>query len=345
MDLKKLKEIFELNKQPDFRYNQVVDFYFKNPVTSWDEVSVVSKELRLILNKEVSFSCVELKNSYETDDVIKCVFIMKDGGHMVESVIMKHSDDRRTLCLSCQAGCPMGCYFCATGTMGLKKNLSASEIVDMAREAQIELSKRGEFLTNVVYMGMGEPLANYQAVKESLQILHDQFGLGWRRLSVSTCGIVPKIMEFAKDFPQVNLAISLHAPTDEKRSKMMPINDRFEIEKLMKVSEEYAKATNRKIFFEYLVIDGFNDTKEDAIEINKLFKNHLYHLNLIRFHATSAVKESYGVTWKAPTRKRMDDFLAELDKLGISYTLRRSFGERIDAACGMLALAEQKSII
>ncbi len=342
MDIKQLTTFFTQQGAPAFRLKQTLTLYYQQPITSWDEVSVLPVAMRAELAQHVLFTTVTLIDSFETDDVVKCVFELGEGGHKVEAVIMKHKDDRRTLCLSCQAGCPMACNFCATGTLGLQKNLSAGEMVDIVRAAQQVLRQRGEYITNIVYMGMGEPFANYAAVKESLHLIHDYFDIGWRKISVSTCGIVPKILEFAKDFPQVNLAISLHAANDEKRSRMMPINDRFSIELLMKTCREYIELTNRKIFFEYLVIDEFNDTIQDARELAQLLNHPLYHLNLIRFHATDAVRTTYGVAWKAPTRERLQAFMDELERLRVPVTLRRSFGERIDAACGMLALKHNR---
>ena len=232
----------------------------------------------------------------------------------------------------------MGCTFCATGTMGLKKNLTPYEIIDMVVLVQTELHKRDEEVTNVVYMGMGEPLATYPAVKESLQMLHDKVGLGWRKITVSTSGIPDKIVTFAKDFPQVNLAISLHAAINDKRSKLMPINKRFSVQEVMKAAHEYIKITNRKIFFEYLVIDGFNDGEDDVVALKEILKHKLFHLNLIRFHETDAVKAAYGVKWRAPSRERLNAFMTALTRAGLILTLRRSFGEGLDAACGMLAL-------
>ena len=175
--------------------------------------------------------------------------------------------------------------------MGLKKNLTAYEMTDMVREVNIFLAQRSEKITNVVYMGMGEPFANYAPVKKSIEILHDPklFGLGWRKITVSTSGVAHMIPRFAKDFPQVNLAISLHAFDNTKRSQLMPINDRFPVEVLMKECREYVESTNRKLFFEYLVIENFNDRPEDVLGLKKLLNHPLYHLNLIRFHATEAV--------------------------------------------------------
>lgn len=343
MNLKQLQTILEKAGEKPFRYKQAVNFYFTSDARSWDDVSVLGKDIRAKLAAALPFCLVTVKKQVESDDVIKFVFKLAESDHLVESVVMKHNDGRRTICLSCQAGCAMGCYFCATGTMGLQKNLSAYEIIDMVREVNIFLQRRGEHVSNVVFMGMGEPFTNYPAVRESLHVLHDHIGLGWRKLTISTCGIVPKIMEFAKDFPQVNLAISLHAATNEKRSKLMPVNTKFPLEMLMPACRAYVETTGRKLFFEYLVIEGFNDQMEDVRALSRLLDHPLYHLNLIRFHATSATQSKYGIAWKAPTRASLDTFMKQIEETGISYTLRRSFGERIDAACGMLALAESKN--
>ena len=320
MEIKQLQLLLNEHQQPSFRMKQILDWYYGGNAQSWNEATMLPASLREVLTQDVPFTTSSFEDAVESDDVIKFVFKLTDGGEMVEAVIMKHDDGRRTLCLSSQAGCPMGCYFCATGTLKLKKNLTASEMLDIVRYIAVELSNRDEEITNIVYMGMGEPFSNYEAVKESIQLIHDYFEIGWRKISVSTCGIVPMIKRFAKDFPQVNLAISIHAATDEKRSQMMPINDNFDIATLMKACEDYVKETNRKIFFEYLVIDGFNDKPEDAVALKKILNNKLYHLNLIRFHATEAVSSTYG----------------------IPFTLRRSFGEPVDAACGMLALKNRK---
>lgn len=346
MDLKKLEDIFIELKQPAYKMSQVVDSYFQKPVTKWSEVKGLSKDLINTLESKLPFSTVEKVHETEASDVIKFLFKILDGGELVEAVVMKHSDDRRTLCLSCQAGCPMGCYFCATGTMGLKKNLTAFEMIDMVREVNVFLAKRKEKITNVVYMGMGEPFANYLPVKESIQMLHDPkyFGIGWRKITVSTCGVAHMIARFADDFPQVNLAISLHAADNIKRSQLMPVNDRFPIQQLMKECRLYVEKTHRKLFFEYLVIENFNDLPEDVKGLRKLLDHHLYHLNLIRFHATEAVSEKYSKDWKAPSREALKSFVDQLSATGLSLTLRRSFGEKIDAACGMLAIKNQKKI-
>jgi len=347
MNLQLLQDTLAEIGAPKFRYQQIVDYYFQSLPSSWQDVSIIDKKLRTELESKVPFSLVELKDWYETNDVLKFVFKLNSNNEFIEAVVMKHSDGRHTLCLSCQSGCPMGCTFCATGTLGLKKNLNEFEIIDQVREVARILSGRKESITNVVYMGMGEPFANYEFVRRSIHILHDpkMFNIGWRKITVSTSGVIPKIMEFAQEFPQVNLAISLHAATEEKRTQLMPINKTHSLAKLMKACREYVEFTKRKLFFEYLVIDGFNDTDQDVEDLNKLLNHPLYHLNLIRFHATSAVEEAYGVHWKAPSREHLDEFMKKLELKKITVTLRRSFGEKIDAACGMLALNQKNKVL
>lgn len=356
MNLNLLKEKLAELGAPGFRYSQIVDYYFQSLPATWQDFSILPSDLREKLANEVPFSLVELVDLNRTDEVVKFVFKLKTSGELIEAVLMNHSDGRHTLCLSCQSGCAMACTFCATGTMGMKKNLTEFEIIDQVREVSRILKEsasanatanqgKNETITNVVYMGMGEPFANYAAVKKSIEMLHDPkiLGIGWRRITVSTSGIVPKIEEFTKDFPQVNLAISLHAADDEKRTKLMPINKTFPLAKLMKACRAYVDFTKRKLFFEYLVIDGFNDTDEDVENIYNLLNHPLFHLNLIRYHATEAVAEKYGVDFKAPSRTSLDRFMKALEGHGISLTLRRSFGEGIDAACGMLALKQAKT--
>lgn len=345
MNLKLLQEALVEIGAPKFRYQQIVDYYFKSLPSSWEDVLIIGKDLRVQLAEKVPFSMVELKDWYETNDVLKFVFRLKSNNEFIEAVVMKHSDGRRTLCLSCQSGCPMACTFCATGTLGLKKNLNEDEIIDQVREVARILSGRKESINNIVYMGMGEPFANYEFVRRSIHILHDpeKFNIGWRKITVSTSGVINKIMDFAKEFPQVNLAISLHAAIDDKRTQLMPINKIHPLDKLMRACREYVEFTKRKIFFEYLVIDGFNDTDEDVEAINKVLNHPLYHLNLIRFHATTAVEEAYGVNWKAPSREQLESFMKKLELKKIPVTLRRSFGEKIDAACGMLALKQKNN--
>lgn len=342
MNITALTTYFTEANLPKFRLKQTIDYFIAHTPKKWVEVSVLPKDLREKLAQELPLYTVTLNLINESSDVIKFLFDLPDTKESIEAVIMKHEDGRRTLCLSCQAGCPMGCTFCATGTLGLKKNLSADEMFDTVLLVNQFLSDRKETTTNIVYMGMGEPFVNYQAVKESLQRIHDALDIGWRKFSVSTSGIIPRIKEFAKDFPQVNLAISLHAASEEKRTQLMPINKQFPLADLMDACKTYVETTNRKIFFEYLVIAGFNDTNEDVKALRHLMRNPLYHVNLIRFHATDAVANTYHVHWRAPSREELEIFKEKLNKAHIIYTLRKSFGETIDAACGMLALKNQK---
>lgn len=257
----------------------------------------------------------------------------------------------------------MNCSFCATGKSGFKRNLTAEEIVDQVLFFARLLNKKQERVTNVVYMGMGEPMNNYDNVMASIRSLNDKDGmnLGARHISVSTCGIVPGIKKFAKEELQVNLAISLHAADDKTRSRLMPVNAAYPIAKLMKAVAEYAAATKRKVMFEYILISGVNDSDEHARSLAALIgKNKLYHVNLIKYHETPAPLEvrttkdkSAGVNddllltgsakagaspvFRAPARERLDRFFDILKKSGVSCTFRVSFGEDIAGACGQLA--------
>ncbi|MBI3671222.1 radical SAM protein [Candidatus Azambacteria bacterium] len=304
-------------------------------------------------------------------DTVK--LLLKTGdGNFIETVLMKHipsvksqredATGRNTVCISSQAGCPMACSFCATGKMGLKRNLTSEEIVDQVLHFARLLKKENEKVhpvrsrahasgaspsgtagaatsngvNNIVFMGMGEPFHNYDNVMEAVRTLNDKdgFNLGVRHISISTCGVVPAIKRFADEKTQVNLAISLHAPNDEVRNKIMPVNRAYNMKKLLEAVDYYIKKTNRKVMFEYILIDGINDSKENAEELAKIMKKKLYHVNLIKYHDTGVYKTS-------PKEKR-HDFFDILKKAGVSATFRISFGEDIDAACGQLSTKENE---
>jgi len=346
MDIINLEKFLKDKGEKDYRLKQVKKAVFVDLVNDWDEATALSKELREKLKERLHISSLELLKLLESKnkDSTKAVFKLKDG-NIIETVLMKHlnakEDDakagRNTICVSSQAGCAMGCGFCATGKMGLKRNLTSEEIVDQvlffARWLTSDVKARPcHKVNNVVFMGMGEPFLNYDNTIQAIRILNDKdgFNLGIRHISVSTCGIIPGIEKFADENLQVNLAISLHAADDKTRSKLMPINKKYPLAELMKAVDDYIKKINRKVMFEYLLIDGVNDRAEDAKNLAKLMKNSLYHINLIKYHDTSSgLKPS-------PQAKRTQFFDA-LKKLGVSATFRISFGEDILAACGQLA--------
>lgn len=341
MDIINLEKYLVEKGEKDYRLKQIKKAVFCDLINDWDEATALSKELREVLKKEFPILSLELLNLLESKnkDSIKSIFRLKDG-NIIETVLMRHlntkEDDaksgRNTVCISSQAGCAMNCGFCATGKMGLKRNLISEEIIDQVLFFARWLKKESQAVNNIVFMGMGEPFLNYDNTIQAIRILNDKdgFNLGIRHISVSTCGIPPGIEKFADENFQANLAVSLHAADDKTRSKLMPINDTYPLAFLMKAVDDYIKKTNRKVMFEYLLIDGINDRPEDAVNLAKLIKNSLYHVNLIKYHDT-------GGDLKPSSQAKRTQFFDILKKLGVSVTFRVSFGEDILAACGQLA--------
>jgi len=333
MDSILLKQALKASGEKPFRFKQVRAAFFGRLISDWDEATDLPAGLRATLKKDVPISTAEPidQASSKRGDTTKTLSRLADG-NLIETVLMRHRDGRNTVCVSSQAGCAMKCTFCATGKSGFKRNLTADEIVDQVLHYARLLKKDDAHVANVVFMGMGEPMHNYDAVMEAVRTLNSEDGLeiGSRRISISTCGIVPGIHRLAVEPLQLNLAISLHAPNEALRSKLMPVNAAYPLGRLMDAVRSYVEATNRRVLFEYLLIDGVNDTPELADELARLLAgNHLYHVNLIRFHRTGGFSPS--------PRERRDAFLARLKARGISATHRVSFGEDIRAACGQLA--------
>ena len=266
----------------------------------------------------------------------KGLFRLHDGNE-VEAVLMEHWGDRSTVCISSQAGCAYACTFCSTGQAGYTRNLSAVEIFDQARFFARELATRGKKVTNVVFMGQGEPFANYAAVMDAVRLLNDPsgFGLGHRHITISTVGLVPQIAAFGDEGIQVNLAISLHAPTDTQRASIMPVNRRYPLAALMDACARYAAKTKRKIFFEYVMLEGVNDDDASAAALAKLMRGHLYHVNLIPFNATP------DAPLRGTAEARIRAFQQTLDRAGVATTVRTPMGRDIAAACGQLRAETQ----
>jgi 23S rRNA (adenine2503-C2)-methyltransferase len=280
-------------KQPAFRLKQVKEAYFHTLASSWDEVTTFPKNLRDEAAKEFPWNELTIVQVQESPqgDTVKTLFACQDG-KKIETVLMRHEDERDTVCISSQVGCAMACTFCATGTMGLKRNLTAEEIVEQVVQVQRWLKKHDSRVSNVVFMGMGEPMHNYDEVMRSIKVMNSEEGLhiGARRISISTCGVVPGILRLADEPYQVNLAISLHSATDEIRSRIMPVNKAYPLAKLRAALEVYMEKTNRKIMFEYLLLKGINDREVDAIALAKWLGEdcRLFHVNLIKYHETEA---------------------------------------------------------
>jgi 23S rRNA (adenine2503-C2)-methyltransferase len=335
MDIEKLKNILEERNEPKYRFNQIYKSVFSDLIFDFDQMTNISKDLREILKKEISPFSLNLKTIQRGREVDKALFELQDKNH-IETVLMKHNYDRKTVCISSQVGCPLGCKFCATGKMGFIRNLNYQEIVDQVLFfAKEEKDKK----MNIVFMGMGEPLLNYDNVIKAIKILNDKegFNLGIRSISISTAGIIPGIKKLMEENLQINLAISLNNPDEKKRTEIMPVNEQYPLDSLMKTAKEYVKKTNKKVFFEYILLEKINDDQDSLNKLINLFKNEpLFHINLIRYNDTST-------QFKAPSTKVIENFKQELEKNNINVTLRHSFGKEINAACGQLSTTYAQS--
>lgn len=339
-----IKQVLLANGEPNYRFGQVCSFIFKEPVKKYSEIFNISKKLRDDLITALGTDeILSLKKLHEVsgDQVKKFLFSTNDG-ERIESVLMYYKpqkEDRRkdfhiSLCVSTQVGCAMGCKFCTTGNLvGLKRNLSADEIVDQI----LYFKKEGIEIDSVFFSGMGEPFANPN-IFDALNMLigKDYLGMSARKFSISTVGIVPKIQELTEKFPQVNLALSLHFPTNDLRLKYMPVNKAFDLDKVMDTLKNHVVKTNRKVFIAYVMLKDVNDSLEYAqhlVNLIKAQKEHayLFHVNLIEFHKGST-KEFF----ECSTKEQINLFKEYLNKNGISVTIRKNFGEEIEAACGQL---------
>jgi len=351
MDIEKLKNILEKNNQPTFRLGQIQKAIFADGVSSFAEISTIAKDLRELLEKEMKILSFGVEKVLVAKDgqSIKALLKLQDN-NLIETVLISPKPDTWSACISCQVGCAMGCRFCATGKMGFKRDLTAEEITDqilfwrqylknnlrLFQNSKFEIKNSDISVGNIVYMGMGEPFNNWQNVSESIKNLTDEklFGFGSRSLSVSTSGIASGIEKMAQEFPQVNVAISLHFATDEKRDRYMPVNKKDNLEALKHALQNYFAITKRKVFLEYIMLDGINDTALDAKQladfIFSIGNPHLLHVNLIRYNMTS---EELKPSSKTCTQL----FKKELEKHRVSATIRKSLGEEIKGACGQLA--------
>ncbi len=339
MNIQKLNQFLEINKLPKFRLGQIQKAIFQDGVASFSEITTLSKDLREKIAVELTLLsfAVEKVLVSKNKDTIKALLKLEDG-NLMETVLISPKPGIWSACISCQVGCAMGCRFCATGKIGFKRNLTTEEITDQVlfwRQYLKQNKIEGNF-SNIVYMGMGEPFLNWKNVSQSIKDLIDPnlFGFGARSLSVSTSGIVEGIEKISNEFPQVNLAISLHFPNDKKRDHFMPVNKRDNMESLKLALQKYFAKTKRKVFLEYIMLDGFNDSALDAKELAAYLKSignaHLLHVNLIRYNMTSEeLKPSSG--------NRTQAFKAELIKNHINATIRKSLGDEIKGACGQLA--------
>jgi 23S rRNA (adenine2503-C2)-methyltransferase len=319
--------------EPKYRIQQLWKGIYQSLWSRPEDFTILPKTLRERLFDHFSFEHLTPVTTYNsTDGETKKILFHLPDDVPVETVSMEYRK-RRTLCISTQSGCAMGCKFCATGQMGYLRNLRTGEIIEQVLYYARQLKTRGERVKNVVFMGMGEPFHNYENVLASIDRLNDPEGmnLGARRFTISTVGLVPAIQRFAKEKRQVNLAVSLHAADDELRSSLMPVNKKYPIGELMAAIQEYIEMTSRRVTFEWALIRGVNDTLEQARKLSALLKGTMAHVNLIPLNPTN---EFSG---KAPTKKQGQEFQAVLENKGISSTIRLRRGIDIQAGCGQLA--------
>ena len=328
LDLPDLEEEFIKLGEKKYRAGQVFQWLYVEKVKSFDEMTNLSLELREKLKQNYEICNYNIITKLESKDGTKKYLFDILDGNAIETVLMQYHHGK-TICVSSQVGCKMGCKFCASTGIPFIRSLTAGEIVEQILAVEQDI---GEKISNIVYMGIGEPLDNYENVVKSIRILNNQKGLniGARHISVSTSGLVPKIYELAKENIQCTLSISLHATNNEKRSSMMPVNNAYKIEELIKACKDYIKTTNRRISFEYALAKDNNDNLEDAKELVKLLKGMLCHVNLIPIN-----KIENGKFTKS-TNENIIKFRDYLNENGIVATIRRELGSDIDAACGQL---------
>lgn len=329
MTPEEIEEVVSSLSLPKFRAGQIFNWLQVYGAMSYDEMTNLSKELREKLSElyPIKYCEIELKQVSKIDGTVKYLFRLSDGNY-IESVLMKYKYGY-TLCISSQVGCKMGCVFCASTKSGCIRNLYPSEMLGQIHAAQRDMNIR---VSHVVMMGMGEPLDNFDNCMRFLSLVSDEKGLNlsMRNISLSTCGVVPRIYDLLDRHLQLTLSVSLHAPNNEMRSAVMPINRKYPVEELIKACREYTEKTSRRISFEYAMIKDVNDSDECAYELASLLKGMLCHVNLI---PANEIAESVH---KRSTAQRLEKFMSVLNSRGINTTVRRSLGSDIDASCGQL---------
>ena len=339
LTLDELEERFRDVGQPAYRARQVYDWAYGKLARDYDAMTNLPAALRVELAGALPFAAMTPVRELVTDDglTFKTLYRTFDG-QLVETVLMLYPE-RATVCVSCQVGCAVGCAFCATGLGGLTRNLTAGEMVAQAVDAARRAKELGRTLTNLVMMGMGEPFQNYAATMRFVGIIHDPRGLnlGARRITISTSGIVPKIDALATELYQLNLAVSLHAPNDELRSRLVPINRRWPVAELLAACDRYIAATGRRVSFEYALMKGINDGDEVARELAALLRGWLCHVNLIPLNPVDVLP------YERPDPAGIERFAGILRAAGIPTTVRYSRGVEIAAACGQLRAQEERA--
>ena len=337
LQLGELEDWLVEQSEPKFRAKQIFDWLYVKRINSFSEMTNLSKELREKLAQSFEITTLEVAVKQESKDgTIKFLFELQDG-YTIETVLMRH-EYGNSVCVTTQVGCRIGCTFCASSIGGLKRNLEAGEIVSQVLTVQKALDETDERVSQVVIMGIGEPFENYDEMMGFLKIINHDKGLniGARHITVSTSGIIPKIYDFAKESLQINFALSLHAADNETRSRLMPINRAYDLDKLMEAIEYYVEKTNRRITFEYGLFGGVNDQVHHARQLAEMIKHLNCHVNLIPVNHVP--ERDYVKT----TKEDIFKFENELKRRGINATIRRNQGADIDAACGQLRAKERK---
>ena len=325
--LEELENYFIEIGSKKFHGKQLFSWLYEKRIESLDLVTDIKKEVLEILKNNLSLDRLKIVDIQKDVDVNKYLFELSDGEH-IEAVLMRH-DYGNSICVSSQVGCNMGCKFCESGRRKKVRNLEAYEMVLQILMIEKEL---GERISHVVVMGIGEPFDNYDNLVKFFKIINDSKGLaiGARHITVSTCGIVPKILEFSELDLQINLAISLHAANNETRNKIMPINKAYPLEVLIPALKTYLERTNRRVTFEYILLSGINDSEEDAVQLAKLAKGINCYINLIPYNETN------NIDFKRSSTIQIMKFYDILKKNSVNVTIRREFGSKISAACGQL---------
>lgn len=351
--LESLTEQIVAAGHPQFRARQVMDWIYKKRVGAWDEMSNLPKDFRVWLAERFVLYPAHPLLDKRSDDVTQKLLIELEDKSLIETVLIRapqkgvgQEDSRKTVCVSIQVGCAYGCKFCASGLAGFRRNLMAAEVVAQLmhicrrEDAHTERAKQEiASFDNIVFMGMGEPLANYDALVRSIKILNADWGLnfGARRITVSTSGLAPQITQLSEEGVAVRLAISLHGATNEVRDQIMPINKRYPLEQLLPAAKAFQQKHGRMLTLEFILIEDVNDSIEQARELAKIARQLHAHVNCIPYNTVE------GLPWKRPSIRRQDAFIDVLRKAKVSATIRREKGHDINAACGQLRLKTEKA--
>ena len=329
--LSDLEDYFLSIGDKKFKARQIYDWLYIKRVKSFKEMTNIKKDLQEKLSQEFNLEFIKIKTKQTSELTNKYLFELIDGNY-IEAVLMRH-DYGNSVCVSSQVGCNMGCKFCESGRLKKVRNLEAYEIVEQILLIQDDICER---IDSVVIMGIGEPFDNYDNIMDFIKIINNPFGIniGARHITVSTCGLIPKIEEFGNEELQVNLAISLHASNDEIRNKIMPVNKAYSINDLITCLKKYITKTNRRVTIEYVMLNSVNDSYDNAVELAKLLRGMNVYVNLIPYNETSHIE------FKKSNKDTILNFYDTLKQNGINVTIRREFGGNIDAACGQLRAKE-----